>query len=748
MKNIKIEWKFNNNYNTKKLIGVKSNISTISVKSNYNNSLKNIDDSIFGNQPEQIISGIKKYKIFSNNKKGENLVQHVIYLCDASDWKDESTNFINSTNFNYNDLTTNYEFTENRITFLFKPGTYGKSENLIKLRVGYYVSVFGLGISPIETKIFGDIFVGVNSYQNRNDSLNNFWRSCTNLTITGIPGFDKKELDKTQIVWSVSQAAPYRNINVLANTLELGAWADGRPGYASGGYIANVQMNNNFIDFSSQQQYFCRNTSGGNFNSLVWQRVFLNSTVSIPASQQPPVGQVTNETVEYTREPPFLYFLEKTKSYILRVPRLNINTRIGSNWNYIPGSTCDDYNYLPYSNSQNLDLKTFTVIGLDNFKSIITETDYSNDVSTCINNAFKKFNIIVLKPGIYYLKSPIILKSNQYLIGLGMVTLRTCSNQPCIKTDDNVKGIFLYSLILEAGITDDLKTTNFTSLLQLGNTTPLDKPINNIPVNFLSDIFFRFGGNTKLIPRNTFMKIMVIINLNNVLIDHIWVWRADHDENDNNNSSTKDWQVKHNIINKGNNIIYYGLFAEHAINNCVEFYGDDCKVYFFQNEAAYEFNPNKVGSDYLYKIMPVPDNQSSGDIGTKMYVDLRGNKIYSYYVDDSVTTHTLMGSGAYTVFFNSNETTGLYSMYKLPNIDKKPSNYKNLFVVIISPNGTNGGILWILNNNEDVLPNSISQTFNWNINGNKPHDPIFTLGGIGALGPIYLTSTIDPKINF
>ena len=241
------------------------------------------------------------------------------------------------------------------------------------------------------------------------------------------------------------------------------------------------------------------------------------------------------------------------------------------------------------------------------------------------------------------------------------------------------------------------------------------------------------------------------------MIDHIWVWRADHDQTDTTNTLTNEWQAKHNIINTGSNIIYYGLFAEHAVNNCVEFHGDDCKVYFFQNEAAYEFRPDKVGPEYLYNVASVPDRQT-GSVGSKMYVDLSGNNIYSYYVADTVNTHTLMGAGVYTVFFHSDAKTGLYAMYKLPGLINKPNNYKNIYVVIISPNPcpnhldimnckksarlpTMGGTVYILDKDEKLSPNKIDNegSFSWS----NPEPIFITVSSGGVLGPIYLESTIQ-----
>ena len=70
----------------------------------------------------------------------------------------------------------------------------------------------------------------------------------------------------------------------------------------------------------------------------------------------------------------------------------------------------------------------------------------------------------------------------------------------------------------------------------------------------LHDVFFRIGGATPGKATTT-----LIVNSDNVLLDHIWAWRADHGNGVGWTVNTADTGV---IVN-GDNVTAYGLFVEH-----------------------------------------------------------------------------------------------------------------------------------------------------------------------------------------
>ena len=112
---------------------------------------------------------------------------------------------------------------------------------------------------------------------------------------------------------------------------------------------------------------------------------------------------------------------------------------------------------------------------------------------------------------------------------------------------------------------------------------------------------------------------MVEINSDNVIIDHTWLWRADHDVG-GSVYNYRDY-VKSSLVVNGNNVKAYGLFGQHPLGTIVEWNGDNGETYFFQSEIAYD-----ATSDYANK----------GYTGYKV-----GNNVYH---------HKGYGLGVYTFF--------------------------------------------------------------------------------------------------
>jgi hypothetical protein len=107
----------------------------------------------------------------------------------------------------------------------------------------------------------------------------------------------------------------------------------------------------------------------------------------------------------------------------------------------------------------------------------------------------------------------------------------------------SVPGVKISGLIFDAG------PVNSPVLLEVGtpnahNSDPADPTL-------LSDVFFRIGGATA--GKAT---VSLVVNSDNVIIDDIWAWRADHGNGVGWTSNTADTGV---IVN-GDNVTAYGLF--------------------------------------------------------------------------------------------------------------------------------------------------------------------------------------------
>ena len=109
-------------------------------------------------------------------------------------------------NAQLNALNGEAQFSGNRYTILFKPGTYTLSSE-----VGYYEEIAGLGQTPGAVVLNGggvytDLYVSGNLTQN-------FWRSVANYTVNPPTDPNSNPVTNTNR-WGVSQGASFRRIHV------------------------------------------------------------------------------------------------------------------------------------------------------------------------------------------------------------------------------------------------------------------------------------------------------------------------------------------------------------------------------------------------------------------------------------------------------------------------------------------------------------------------------------------------------
>jgi hypothetical protein len=134
----------------------------------------------------------------------------------------------------------------------------------------------------------------------------------------------------------------------------------------------------------------------------------------------------------------------------------------------------------------------------------------------------------------------------------------------------------------------------------------------------LHDIFFRVGGAGVGRTRSN-----LVVNSDDTLIDHTWIWRADHGKGvgwDQNLS-------RNGLVVNGDNVTAYGLFVEHHQQFQVLWNGEHGRTYFYQSEIPYD-----------------PPTQAS-------YASAPGVDGWaSYKVADDVKSHEAWGLGIYSVF--------------------------------------------------------------------------------------------------
>ncbi|WP_412104905.1 discoidin domain-containing protein [[Kitasatospora] papulosa] len=485
------------------------------------------------------------------------------------------------------------QFGTGRYALMFKPGTY----NNINAQIGFYTSIAGLGLKPDDTTFNGDVTVDAGWFDG--NATQNFWRSAENLALNPVNGTNR---------WAVSQAAPFRRMHVKGG-LNL---APNGYGWASGGYIADSKIDGQVGPYS-QQQWYTRDSSIGGWGNGVWNMTF-SGVEGAPAQSFPEPPYTTLNTTPVSREKPFLYLDGNT--YKVFVPAKRTNAR-GVSWNGTP-------------QGESVPLSQFYVVK-------------PGATAQTINAAVRQGLHLLFTPGVYHVNEPIeINRANTVALGLGLATIIPDNGVTAIKVGD-VDGVKLAGLLVDAG------TQNSSVLVQVGpEGAAADHSAN--PTS-LQDVFVRVGG-AGAGKATTGM----VVNSDDTIIDHTWLWRADHGDGVGWETNRSDYGLRVN----GDDVLATGLFVEHFNKYDVQWYGENGKTIFFQNEKAYDA-PNQAAIQ-------------NGDI--KGYA--------AYKVGDSVTTHEGWGMGSYC-YFNVDPTIRQQHGFQAP---VKPGvKFHDLLVVSLGGQG-------------------------------------------------------------
>jgi hypothetical protein len=496
------------------------------------------------------------------------------------------------------------EMGTNRYAFLFKPGVYGTATQPLQLKVGYYTEIAGLGASPTDVTINGKIEVYNRCLAPDNCvALVNFWRTLSNLSLN-INTLGQDGCRASANFWAVSQAVSMRRLNVAGNNLSLMDYCTAGPQFASGGFIADSNLP--FVINGSQQQWLIRNSRIGGWSNAVWNQVFAGVEGAPSDATFPSPPYTTLSTTPISREKPYL-FLDTQGDYNVRVPSARTNTS-GVTW--AGGPTA----------GRTIPLREFFVA---------TPTDSPE----AINNQLAHGMNVLFTPGIYDLgKSISVKRADTVVLGLGHATL-TAMNGAVPLTVADVPGVVV------AGLTIDAGTVESPVLLQVGKKDGNSSPEKNDPSNptTLSDVYFRVGG-----PHIGKAHIALEVNRDNVLIDHTWVWRADHGVE--GLSDTERWNTnigRKGVVVNGDNVTATGLFVEHFQEYNTVWNGQNGRTILYQNELPYD-----------------PPTQAEW-----MHDGIEGWA--GYKVGDGVTTHRLDGGGVY-VFNRNNPSIHTENGFEVP----------------------------------------------------------------------------------
>ncbi|MEV7270604.1 coagulation factor 5/8 type domain-containing protein, partial [Streptomyces bacillaris] len=364
----------------------------------------------------------------------------------------------------------------------------------------------------------------------------------------------------------------------------------------------------------SQQQWYTRDSSVGGWTNAVWNMTF-SGVEGAPANSFPEPPYTTLDTTPISREKPFLYL--DGDDYKVFVPQKRENAR-GVSW----------ANGTPPGES----------VPLDQFYVVKEGAD-----AATINAAVEQGLHLLFTPGVYHIDETITIdRPDTVALGIGLATIIPDNGVTAIKVGD-VDGVKLAGLLVDAG------PVNSETLIEVGpENASADHAAN--PTS-LQDVFVRIGGAG---PGKATTSI--VVNSDDVIIDHTWVWRADHGEGWGWETNRADYGVRVN----GDDVLATGLFVEHFNKYDVEWYGERGRTIFFQNEKAYD----------------APNQEAIQNGDTKGYA--------AYRVDDSVEQHEGWGMGSYC-YYNVDPTIIQEHGFKAP---VKPGvKFHHLIVVSLGGNG-------------------------------------------------------------
>jgi len=488
------------------------------------------------------------------------------------------------------------EMGTSRVALLFEPGVYGTAAQPLQLKVGYYTEIAGLGASPTDVTINGKIEVYNRCLDNGGTSncvaLVNFWRTLSNLTLS-INSLGQDGCRASANFWAVSQAVSMRRLNVTGANLSLMDYCTAGPQFASGGFIADSNLP--FVINGSQQQWLIRNSRVAGWSNAVWNQVFAGVEGAPSDATFPSPPYTTLATTPVSREKPYL-FLDVRGDYAVRVPSAHTHTS-GTTWGQ--GMTA----------GRTIPLNDFFV------------ASPSDSVHT-INNQLARGMNLLLTPGVYDVGSSIAVKrADTVVLGLGHATLTAVGGAIPLTIAD-VPGVVV------AGVTIDAGTVESPVLLEVGKKNGNNSSTKSDPSNptTLSDVYFRVGG-----PHIGKADVALEVNRDNVLIDHTWVWRADHGI-EGFSGDTERWNTntgRNGVVVNGDNVTATGLFVEHFQEYNVIWNGENGRTILYQNELPYD-----------------PPTQADW-----MHGGVEGWA--GYKVGDQVKSHRLDGGGVYV--FNRND---------------------------------------------------------------------------------------------
>jgi hypothetical protein len=422
-----------------------------------------------------------------------------------------------------------------------------------EIPIGYYTSVMGVGDSQEDVVV-------QSFYSNDNpqvgNACDNFWRHVEGVTATN-----------SAITWAASQSAPIRRVHVQG---DLWLSQGGAPHWSSGGLLADSTVDGT-LHMGTQQQYLVRNAKLAQGAVGTDMNYVFVGVDGAPASSDDGTVTSLSNTPRAAAKP---FLTENNGRWSIQVPRIQTNS-FGPN--SLQPSTID-------------------------FQDVFIAKD--GDTSDSINAGIVGKKALLLTPAIYGLSKSISIDIEGFVVlGIGFPTLVTTIGNSAIEV--YARNVRVAAVLLEAGTPESDRTTK--PLL----FWPGDQGVG-------SDIFtrvgaFKYARDFKPSCLKTRADVHAMISGNGVTLENLWFWHADHDDC---GGASDQCNSQHGLVATGDDIVAYGLKAEHMFSQIALWYGEQGQVYLFQAELPYH-----TGS-YPYA---------------------------AYMVDQTVKQHTGVGIGTYLV---------------------------------------------------------------------------------------------------
>ena len=294
-----------------------------------------------------------------------------------------------------------------------------------------------------------------------------------------------------------------------------------------------------------------------------------------------------------------------------------------------------------------------------------------SDDEHAINRALARGQNLIFTPGVYAIDQTIkVEREGTIVLGVGFPTL-VPQNGVVPMTVADVPGVDISGLLFDAG------PVSSPVLLRVGRSRhsgegddggdarpqARDDRDRANPTS-LQDVFFRIGG-ASLGKAET----SLVVNSDNVLLDDIWAWRADHGTGVGWTSNTADTGL---IVN-GDNVTAYGLFVEHYQKFEVIWNGNGGTVVFFQNEMPYD-----------------PPSQAA-------WMEAPGVPGWAAFkIPNRVTSFNGFGMGSYS-FFNQGLDIFAAHAFEVP-VTLPAGSLHDLLTIFLDAAHGKGGILNVVNN--------------------------------------------------